>query len=248
METSNLGFEMKELYLRELATMPGRHRLKTDECPPLEVFEKAASDDWPKEYREHAPSCKYCQMTIAKWWRPPDHPSLYKLGQHALGILPDKEAIRIHLEVDECTRCKRLLKVKALVEMATSAVRATGGKLRAVMDRLAVVPLDLEPEGASFASTTSTSVVRHGTSDDGNLTVTVTAGSAVEVHIESPSRNDVGRNVRVDLYRNGRISESWTHELEDRGEFGAGADWLVGARRDVGELDDAVASWAEEEP
>jgi hypothetical protein len=218
-----------------------QHRLRTPDCPPLTRFPEGTRNGWSAEVAEHVGQCAYCQKVTAMQWRL-DHPPLWTLFRYAAGWpAPDAEAMRIHLEEDNCEHCRRV----------TSRSRAVA-ELRRVLesDRSARAVQEYEKAAAAMGAGADTTqpetVVAAGFSTDareafqvrfanadGSLITSLreTDDGRLVVEVESRDAANVGRRVLVEVLQAGDSLEREL-TLEGRGRFGAGADYCFGAYKE----------------
>lgn len=248
MKNVDLDRLLRDLYEEDIASS-SRHRLQTDQCPPLTMFPAGVKNGWPEEYRDHVPNCPYCQKVTAMEWEI-SHPSLFALAQHVAGTLRDREAMRIHLQDDQCEICTKRAKswgVKRLAGLIREGKRKIE-EIRSMADRKLVIVMEFAL-GASFASATEPLQRSRIRSNDGKLigTLRVTPQGNLMVHAESPDRGDEGRLVRVELIRAGKPFRRYPErKMEDFGESGTGAEWDLGRADQFKESLEVDLDWSDE--
>jgi hypothetical protein len=109
---------LREMHTRGLTRLPKRHRDMTPDCPPLPRFRELVyrpSTQTDSE-REHMPGCRYCRMTLELCRREQYHPDVGALFARLRGATAlELAAITIHLDRDQCERCRAVLAVLALL-------------------------------------------------------------------------------------------------------------------------------------
>ena len=117
------------------------------------LLEWAAAEGWTAGERDHVCACAYCQKVMAMEWRA-ECPGLATLAAYLADLCPDKPSLTVHLNVDRCSRCARMLESPWL-QAAAKLIRGgqrTLESMRAAFDGVLVgfapVPVAARSPGA----------------------------------------------------------------------------------------------------
>jgi len=184
-----------------LATMPHQHYLKTPACPPLPRFAGRELPELSAAEAEHVKSCGYCQKLLTIRFRH-DCPGIADLIRFQTGTSYYGKALELHLQDDECPRCR------AVLGSAWMAALAEGWRTgRVALQRLLVIAketavgsagLMLQPE---FASPAQCPAFRITAGDASGLMLATLINERAEavLYIEARGPGMGGRRAYVDV-------------------------------------------------
>lgn len=181
---------------------------------------------WTNEERSHVVSCRRCAHLIESFERNIAHPSVWVLFLWLMGRLTDEEAqaMRYHLEDDNCQRCLRVSKslwLQSLVKMVQAGQRTVEHVMEVAKDAVtAFAPLPVQV--GAFADTPRPPFQLWAQNEDGSLTVVLreTDEGELVVHVQTPDQKNAGRKVHVEVIGGKEKSLIAEVVLKSQGEYG----------------------------
>ena len=236
MNDTNLLHPLRRFFEQEVDQAPKRNSLQTDDCPPLPLFLTAVSygQGWDEKYRAHVSGCRYCQKTTAMQWRI-THPNL----KAVLGYLregekyPDAQAMKIHIEKDNCQICQMLQRMTTL-EKWLANVRSgawTLGQLDSVAEGSGWVFGELSPVGLHAPKV---ELEVSTASEEGPFVATLFDDKGeLRLSIETADPAYENRKVTVETVASTGESRIEEVQLGSKGEYGIRGSYRLGKTNEI---------------
>ena len=177
-----------------------QHSQRTPDCPPLTAFPEIVENGWPADRLDHIRAgCIYCEKVLVMQLRV-EHPKPQALVS-ALCLLHGTEALKAHIEQDDCRQCRHLCQS----EFAARRMACWRQQPRAISDVAPVVFGHGRRLRQAVAGGPPRSVSERHVSDDGRLVTTLWKQPSEDgqdelwVRVLNPGKEYAGRTVLLEL-------------------------------------------------
>lgn len=205
-ELDNVLNEVREW---ELAQAPKRHYLQTDDCPNLDklcIGLRNAMRGWSAAEKAHFASCAFCNMTAGMLWQA-EPPSVVALLSYAAdpANCPFREAMEKYLAEEDSWRVRLALSAGAVIRLIERQRQAPPSEESGPPSLVLDFGLPLAAAG-NFAAKSRERLHLRSKNMDGSLISLLeeTDEGWLVAHVETPSEEDDGRVVSVEILSRGR--------------------------------------------